>query len=55
LGGAEAMPEIVLEQLLVLVVEPSLTQRRSICRALESHGIRSTDKTSSSPMTTCRA
>jgi len=37
------MPKISLEQLLVLVVEPSSTQRRIICRALESHGIRSTD------------
>jgi two-component system chemotaxis response regulator CheY len=38
------MPKIDLEQLLVLVVEPSPTQRRIICRALESNGIRSTDQ-----------
>lgn len=38
------MAKIVLEQLVVLVVEPSSTQRRIICRSLEANGIRSTDQ-----------
>ncbi|MCB1774716.1 MAG: response regulator, partial [Gammaproteobacteria bacterium] len=38
------MPKIGLEQLVVLVVEPSSTQRRIICRSLEANGIRSADQ-----------